>query len=183
MPTITLLLLTLLLTLSLRAQPESWYIEQIAYQMKGHTEVSVDNGRIDIVTVTHAIEVERAYNWKHAIGQCLWYALQKNLSPGIVLIVLDEDDWKMGIRLNSALQYAGLAERVKVWYYPQDFNNTPEVIKQQFEIEKTTDLAVTGYWLSTNSGVRHNEQCQWYAQSKGKYCSQNEGKPCGKCGG
>lgn len=179
----TVLFAILLLALSIVAQPESWYVTQIAQHLKGHTEVSVENGRIDIVTETHAIEVERATNWKHAIGQSLWYAIQKNLSPGIVLIVLDDDDWKMGIRLNSTLQYAGLADKVKVWYYPQDFNTTADQIKLQFEEERKTEPLATGYWLSTNSGVRHNKRCQWYTQSKGRYCSAAEGRPCEKCGG
>jgi hypothetical protein len=122
----TLLFLFAMGCIPLSAQQESWYIEEIAKYLNGQTEVPVENGRIDIVTATHAIEVERASSWKHSIGQSLWYAQQKNLSPGIVLLVLDEDDWKMGIRLNSTLQYAGLSERVKVWYYPQDFGTTSE---------------------------------------------------------
>jgi hypothetical protein len=167
----------------LSAQPESWFVTQIALHLNGHTEVGVENGRIDVVTVTHAIEVERAANWKHAIGQSLWYAMQKNLSPGIVLIVLDGDDWKMGIRLNSTLEYAGLADKVKVWYYPQDFSTTAAQSMQLFESERITDPSATGFWLTTNSGVRHNKTCQWYTQSKGRYCIASEGRPCGKCGG
>lgn len=167
----------------LQAQHESWYIGEIAHFLKGQTEIGVENGRIDIVTYTHAIEVERADNWKHAIGQSLWYALQKNLEPGIVLIVLDEHDRRMGLRLNSTLQYAGLDSIVKVWYYPQDFQSTPEQIKQQFSEERIADPQATGYWLTTGSGVRHNAGCQWYARSKGRYCSVDEGRPCGNCGG
>lgn len=179
----TLSLFFLLTGTSIEAQLESWYVQEIARHLKGETEIPVENGRIDIVTETHAIEVERASNWKHSIGQCLWYAQQKNLSPGIVLIVLDEDDWKMGIRLNSTLQYAGLSHKVKVWYYPQDFGTTPDQLQQKFEQQKTADPAATGYWLTTNSGVRHNSGCRWYTQSKGRYCSVGEGRACGSCGG
>jgi len=173
----------ILVVTSVAAQPESWYIEEIAKYLKGQTEIPVENGRIDIVTETHAIEVERASNWKHSIGQSLWYAQQKNLSPGIVLLVLDEDDWKMGIRLNSTLQYAGLSDEVKVWYYPQDFGTTSEQIHQKFEQQKSADPSATGFWLTVSSGVRHNSGCRWYTQSKGRYCSGGEGKACGSCGG
>lgn len=173
----------ILLSIPLLAQHESWYIETIAKQLNGQTEVPVENGRIDIVTQTHAIEVERAATWKHAIGQSLWYALQKNLSPGIVLIVLNSEDYNMGMRLNSTLQHAGLADKVKVWYYPQDFDTSPEQVRAQFEQQKTSDPNATGYWLSTNSQVRHNKNCQWYTTSNGRYCTSSEGKPCGKCGG
>lgn len=83
--------------------------------------------------------MERASNWKHSIGQSLWYAQQKNLAPGIVLLLLDEDDWKMGIRLNSTLQYAGLSDRVKVWYYPEDFKTTTTQYQQIFEQQKAAD--------------------------------------------
>lgn len=179
----TLSFLFILSCIPLSAQQESWYIQEIAGYLKGQTEVPVENGRIDIVTATHAIEVERASNWKHSIGQSLWYAQQKNLTPGIVLLVLDEDDWKMGIRLNSTLQYAGLSEKVKVWYYPQDFGASPDQLQQKFEQQKSADPAATGFWLTASSGVRHNSGCRWYTQSKGRYCSGSEGRACGSCGG
>lgn len=183
MRTLILSLFLILRIIPLPAQQESWYIGEIAGYMRGQTEVQVENGRIDIVTETHAIEVDRAANWKHSIGQSLWYAQQMNLSPGIVLIVLDSVDWNMGIRLNSTLQYAGLSDKVRVWYYPEDFDTTVEQFKEKFEQQKSADPAATDYWLSTNSGVRHNSQCQWYTQSKGRYCKSDEGKPCSKCGG
>lgn len=179
----TLILLFLGGTMASMAQPESWYVQEIARHLDGQTEVPVENGRIDIVTKTHAIEVERADHWKHSIGQSLWYALQSNLSPGIVLIMEDADDWKMGIRLNSTLQFAGLDGKIKVWYYPQDFGKRPEDLKQQFEQERSADPNATGYWISSNSGVRHNARCQWYTRSKGRYGRVDEGKPCGICKG
>ena len=44
--------------------------------------------------------------------------------------------------------------------------------------------AVTGYWLNTSSGSRHNSNCRYYENTKrGKPCSKTEGKPCGMCGG
>jgi hypothetical protein len=39
-------------------------------------EVTVPNGRVDIVGKHYATEVEFADKWKQAIGQALWYALQ-----------------------------------------------------------------------------------------------------------
>jgi hypothetical protein len=183
-PAHLLLLLSLCFVRIANAQPESWYAERIASALHGTTEYPVENGRVDVVTNDYAIEVKRADDWKHAIGQSLWYALQTNKKPGIVLIVLDENDWKMGIRLNSTLQHAGLADKVKVWYYPADFQDgNATTLKQEFQQAKKSDPRATNYWLSSNSGVRHNSRCQWYETSKGKYCTVSEGRACGKCGG
>ena len=41
----------------------------------------------------------------------------------------------------------------------------------------------TGYWLSTNSKVRHNRRCRNYRKVKGRPCGPDEGRPCGICGG
>ena len=41
----------------------------------------------------------------------------------------------------------------------------------------------TGYWLSTNSGKRHNCNCENYRKTSGYPCQKNEGERCGKCGG
>ncbi len=44
--------------------------------------------------------------------------------------------------------------------------------------------AVTGYWLNTSSGTRHNSNCRYYENTKrGKPCGKAEGRPCGTCGG
>ena len=45
------------------------------------------------------------------------------------------------------------------------------------------DWPETGFWLSTNSGVRHNPRCENYRKTRGYPCRQSEGRPCGKCGG
>ena len=45
------------------------------------------------------------------------------------------------------------------------------------------DWPETGYWLSTNSGARHNKRCENYRKTRGYPCQKSEGRPCGKCGG
>jgi hypothetical protein len=44
-----------------------------------------DGTRCDIVTETHAIEVDFADKWAEAIGQCLNYSFQLNKKAGILL--------------------------------------------------------------------------------------------------
>ncbi len=40
------------------------------------------------------------------------------------------------------------------------------------------------FWLNTSSGVRHNERCEYFKNTKkGRLCGPTEGKACGICGG
>lgn len=41
----------------------------------------------------------------------------------------------------------------------------------------------TGFWMSSNSKVRHNRRCRNYRKVKGRPCGPNDGKPCKMCGG
>lgn len=38
-------------------------------------------------------------------------------------------------------------------------------------------------WLTTSSGVRHNQACRYYGKSGGRPCGEDEGRPCKRCGG
>ena len=45
-------------------------------------------------------------------------------------------------------------------------------------------VAYDGYWLNEASGVRHNNECEWYGKTeRGRACEANEEKACGVCGG
>lgn len=87
----------------------------------GEREVSVVSGRIDLLHNGTAYEIEWASNWKESIGQCLWYAQQKNCKAGIILVHKKEGDYKYLIQLNSALAYAGLSNQITVFWFPEDF--------------------------------------------------------------
>ena len=100
--------------------PEKWYQAEAVKRLGGTTEHRVENGRVDILTATHAIEVEFAAKWKNAIGQSLWYALQTNKPAGIILIVEDENaDRGNVIRLGSVISANNLP--IKLWVWPDDF--------------------------------------------------------------
>jgi hypothetical protein len=48
----------------------------------------------------------------------------------------------------------------------------------------SSDKAITGYWLNTSSGVRHNSNCRNYEKTKrGRPCGTTDGRPGGCCGG
>lgn len=153
------------------SQTESDYTRRIQKHLGGRLEVPVSHGRVDLMTEDYAIEVELAPEWKESIGQALWYGLQSNKKPGIVIVMRQRSDYKYVQMLYSTLRYAGIQNSIKVWVWPIDFDDTTPV------------TTVPGYWLSKNSKVRHNSHCRWYQVSRGRPCSQAEGRPCGICGG
>ena len=85
-------LLTIFLLLALPLfgkQSERYYQEKFAREIGGQVEVVMKDGtRCDILTSTHAIEVDFAKKWAEAIGQSLHYALHTRKRPAVALIVL-----------------------------------------------------------------------------------------------
>ncbi|MFL3659217.1 MAG: hypothetical protein ACJ07L_14355, partial [Opitutales bacterium] len=60
-----------------------------------------DGTRCDILTNTHAIEVDFADKWAEAIDQSLNYAMQTGKKAGIVLVLKDRGDEKHLERLRE----------------------------------------------------------------------------------
>jgi REP element-mobilizing transposase RayT len=182
-----LIFIFLLLAGFLQAQNEAYYIKQInEIKFGGQTEVSVPNGRADIVNEEYAIEVEWANNWKHSIGQALWYGLQTNKNPGIVLLMKDIGDRKYGIMLQSAIDYAGISDKIKVWFYPEDFGKSfgyvPPMLIPPPE-DSNNRIYTTSYTINKNSNVRHNSNCSFYNCKNCVATDATSGRGCGKCGG
>ena len=82
------------------------------------------------MTEEYAFEVEWANKWKHSIGQSIWYGLQTNKKPGIILLMRSKEDYKYFIQLNTALNYANLSDQVKVYLFPNDFQEKIESDKK-----------------------------------------------------
>jgi endonuclease YncB( thermonuclease family) len=60
---------------------------------------------------------------------------------------------------------------------PWDYRNLKRAPKE--DVEGTGE-----YWLNTASNVRHNSTCESFKNTKrGRLCSKDEGKACGRCGG
>lgn len=157
-------------------RPEAYYVDWLnAHYFHGEKEVVLDGGRADIVNETYAIEVEKAPKWKNSIGQALWYGLQTNKKPGIVLIMENIQQRNYGIMLQSALDYAGIGDKIRVWFYPEDFG-----------LEFSTAQPLIGeiqYSYNTNSGVRHNSNCTYFRCQNCVPCDGSRGRACGRCGG
>jgi hypothetical protein len=165
----------LLFPLSLFAkQPESYYQNQFAQKIGGQTEVTAGDGtRCDILTTTHAIEVDFAHKWGEAIGQSLNYGFQFNRRAGIVLILEKPSDQKHLIRVNSIIQHYDLP--IKVW----------EIRAYEQSSAPAADNAsnVTGdFWISS-TGKTHKQGCRYYGQGKGRHAKKASGNDCKICGG
>ena len=77
-----------------------------------------DGTRCDIVTETHAIEVDFADKWAEAIGQSLNYSFQLNKKAGILLILESPKDERHLIRVQSVIEYYRLpidALAIRAW--------------------------------------------------------------------
>ena len=93
------------------ADYRDWWAKQLPNAL---TEVRMPDGtRCDIVSSSHAIEVEWAYKWYEGLGQSLWYAYQRNKTPGIVMILRSEEDRKFVIRLKTLAKHHNI--KVDVW--------------------------------------------------------------------
>ena len=155
------------------------YQAVIHQQVGGQREYRVQNGIVDILTDDYAIEVEFASKWKESIGQALWYGMQTNRLPAIVLIKKEKSDDTRIRYLASTLDYMGLGDKVRLWVYPDDFSASSEL---PTTYNQSIRAKPEKYWLSL-SNTRHNATCHFFEGSKGNYCSSKEGDACGLCGG
>lgn len=103
---------------------EAYYQAIAARQLGGETEIIMgDRTRCDIVTKSHAIEVDFKGKWGEAIGQSLNYAFQTDKRAGIVLIVENKNDLKELIRLRSIIRHYELP--IDLWM----MNRANDVLK------------------------------------------------------
>ncbi len=73
------------------------------------------------------------------------------------------------------------AQPQQPWRFRLDEKRRKEAAAEK---QPTEPMTPTQYWLNTSSGVRHNASCKYFGKTKrGKYCSADDGKPCGICGG
>ncbi|WP_417737743.1 thermonuclease family protein [Rosistilla oblonga] len=48
----------------------------------------------------------------------------------------------------------------------------------------SNDPPATMFWLNSSSNTRHNQNCEYFENTKrGRLCGPKDGKPCGICGG
>ncbi|GMU92857.1 MAG: hypothetical protein AMXMBFR4_19150 [Candidatus Hydrogenedentota bacterium] len=66
---------------------EKYWSAALADYLGGDTEITVNGGRIDVLTDIYAIEVDRMDKWHEAIGQSVHYASQTGRTPCVAIIL------------------------------------------------------------------------------------------------
>lgn len=66
--------------------PEKVWVGALARLVGGNVEVDFPRGRADVVSETHAIEVDRWEKWKEGLGQAIYYGREAGLIPTLALI-------------------------------------------------------------------------------------------------
>jgi ribosomal protein S13 len=175
---------------------------QVAFNSKvthGKLEVETPNGRIDILTDTHAVEVDHARNYRAGIKQALQYSAETKKQPGLALIMDGNQDT---IQVVEAARKLCEQSGVTFWFINEhvSVNDLADQKAHKFAAAPaatnapsmlTTNVATqvqqnveSAFWLNTNSGVRHNKSCRWFGNTtSGRPCKADEGRACSKCGG
>lgn len=180
---------------------EHWVAALNNKVFKGNIGVVLSAGRADIVTDTKVVEVNDVLKYNEGVEQVLKYAQAAGKEPVLALYI---DGQRNGFELfqhagrlckeksvtlllvNSFVSVNDLislvaAAKTDSPEQQQSTTYTPPKISHN-SAPKTTNES--GYWLNTQSGVRHNKGCRYYKKtSQGRPCSANEGKPCKICGG
>ena len=152
-------------------QSERYYQEKFAREIGGQVEVVMKDGtRCDILTATHAIEVDFARKWAEAIGQSLNYSMLTGKRPAVALIVLSPSDNKYIERVRKISAKYGLGLTI----YTIDGGGASKSVPMDGEKE---------FWI-TSSGKTHNSSCRYYGATKsGRYSDEPSGDSCKVCGG
>ena len=173
------LIITLLIPVLANALPESAYQNWWAAKVGGKTEVVAgDRTRCDILTKTHAIEVDFGKKWAEAIGQSLNYSFQFNRRAGILLILEKPSDQTYLFRLKSIIAHHKLP--IDLW----TVTASDVGVAHPRLNASSTDAADRGKFWITSTGKTHNSRCRYFGTTKtGKWSNKGTGNNCKTCGG
>ena len=169
-------LLTIFLLLALPLfgkQSERYYQEKFAREIGGQVEVVMKDGtRCDILTATHAIEVDFAKKWAEAIGQSLHYAMHTGKRPAVALIVLSPSD-------NKYVERVRKISAIRAWNNDLSDRGGGASVAHP----KPRASGEKEFWI-TSSGKTHNSSCRYYGTTKsGRYSDNPSRDSCKVCGG
>jgi len=85
---------------------------------KAKTEVPVRYGRIDLLTGTYAIEVDRVDKFHEGIGQALHYAKETGKKPGLALFLVNPD--RSDLEKLDYVRWLGEFYGIRVWYINEE---------------------------------------------------------------
>lgn len=182
---------------------ERLWRDALAKALKGQTEVVVEGGRIDVLTATQAIELDRPEKWHEGFGQALHYANLTGKKPVLALIsysqgpagltqksrerfnLVQEQCAKQGVTL--LVLFPSRPEEPHKTTTPGVSPPSPTTTTKEAGVHSPatapTGTAETGYWLTKSSGKRHGRTCRYYQTTAGRFCSPTDGTPCKTCGG
>ena len=167
---------------------ESAWRDALTSHLNGKAEVSIEGGRIDVLTDTKAIEVDWPHKWHEGLGQALHYADATGKQGVVALISYSQDPDNLKEKSRQRFE---MVERLcrkngielmilfPSMSYEKQGNSAPE----QINPKKNTRETRVKYWLNSKSGTRHKPGCHFYGNTaSGYYCGPNEGKACSICG-
>ena len=114
---------------------ERYYQEIFADEVNGSVEVVMSDGtRCDILTETHAIEVDFARKWAEAIGQSLNYSTLTGKIPGVLLILEKDSDEKYLAILENIIEKKNLGIEVFLVLAEDESTSSTETIGEHIVV-------------------------------------------------
>jgi len=191
-------------TKPIRITENHWQVALNKKAFNGKLEVTVSTGRVDIVTDSLVIEVDKASKYQEGIEQALKYAKATEKKPVLALYIDGEKDGyellqqadnlckEKGVTLLLANSYVSVNDLIELiseaGVGPTAESKPLPIVKTNNDsqlVPNTTNNqdSELKYWITNSSGVRHNSSCRYYMNSNGRKCSKNEGRACKICGG
>ena len=159
---------------------ESFWRDELARRWQGRTEQVIEGGRIDVLTDREAVEVEFPHKWHEGIGQALHYASATGKQGVLAVIAYARGEENLRTRSRNQLELIARQCQADGLRMVVLFPNRAEEFAHN---GRPVADGPPRYWLSGESGVRHNDECGYFGKSKGRLCGPHEGRPCKDCGG
>jgi len=104
-----------------------------------------------------------------------WHYTDYNCEPSFAEAQVEARKSKLGLWQHR--------NAIAPWEYRSLQRENAALIRARASSQPMPVVSV-GYWLNTNSSVRHNSTCRYYRNtSRGRFCNRADGKACGLCGG
>ena len=94
---------------------------RVYFDGKGELEVPVKYGRIDILTDSYAVEVDRLSKFHEGIGQCLHYAHETGRQPGLAIFIPNLN--KKSLKKIKYVKYLCAQYGITFWYINDEIRN------------------------------------------------------------
>ena len=94
---------------------------RVYFNGRGKLEVPIKYGRIDILTSSHAVEIDHLSKFHEGIGQCLHYAHETGKKPGLAIFVLSPR--KKDLKKIRYVKYLCAEYGITFWYINDEIKN------------------------------------------------------------